>query len=54
MRVLGPGWHLLETIGTSVHKAALMSDRINHGMSEWAALRVCVTAVAAGWWSART
>ena len=32
MRVLGPGWHLFETIGTSVHKAALSGDSITHGM----------------------
>ena len=32
MRVIGPGWHLMETIGTSIVKAPLSSDNISHGM----------------------
>lgn len=31
IRVLGPGWHLLETVNTTVTKAELTSDLIRHG-----------------------
>lgn len=31
IRVLGPGWHLIETFGTSVTKHALTNDRIAQG-----------------------
>ena len=32
VRALGPGWHIMETIGTRVLKAPLTSDVIQHGM----------------------